>query len=359
MEPQQAPDEQPSGAFEPPFTKADMLAELEDTLWGWLQAMRFGVDDDAAVRLLGHPDAAAVLAAADDFSGPVPDQFRPLVRGWSVVKILGDLYDYAMLGFDSTYEMDSESEYTHVSAFLLDLHKSHVQAEIDTFGTGRDCPMAIQVVHTALARQILEEDSELFLDPSVHGLSLRIDGRLTFRDMALLAKMEEKSVRNAANPKRPNALRTVSIDGAACIEPHDAREWLKARGRYLPIVPRHRRAQIDLSTHAFEDLDEALRYIEDRFRFLELTADEFGQATGERELREWTAPAMELHGPMIDPRFEFTPDVARDAERMARFARVLEVPVEIFVLRMREAAAREELGQARQALHALTTSRAS
>jgi hypothetical protein len=60
------------------------------------------------------------------------------------------------------------------------------------------------VVRMARARWILDEGSGVDMNEAREWMNY---GVLTLRDVALLANMDEKSVRNAANPKLKNYLK--------------------------------------------------------------------------------------------------------------------------------------------------------
>jgi hypothetical protein len=339
---------EPTGAFKAPFTKEEMLSELADSLWSWAKGLSLVIDQQLVVNLLGTLNAEEI----HDFQGTLFDDgafpwFKQRVATWPIVETTAEMYDFGMLGIArySTRDMDSESSYTYVSAFLLDLCESRIQQEVEAFGQGYFPQMALIAAQTAAARMILEEEDDIFYVFPGQGES----ERLTIRDVALLAKMEERSVRNAANPKRPKFLRTVSEDGKTYVKPADARAWLKDRGRYLPVVRDQSSAARDLADTSFADTTEAWSYIVDRFRSLELTADEFGREVRESDLHEWGATGEMLHGePVVNPHFSFDIDKARNNTLMRRYALVLQVSPDLFVHRMREAAAREELALTQQ-----------
>ena len=46
--------------------------------------------------------------------------------------------------------------------------------------------------------------------------------------------MDEKSVRNAANPKLPDPLRTTQVGRRSLVEPEEARRWLVGRKGFVP-----------------------------------------------------------------------------------------------------------------------------
>jgi len=93
-----------------------------------------------------------------------------------------------------------------------------------------------QVVDLANARNILEGGESYFPYFSPNNMADSNDG-LVIRQMALLAAMEEMSIRAAANPKRANPLKTIVEGKNTVILIADARAWLESKGLYpLEIV---------------------------------------------------------------------------------------------------------------------------
>jgi len=345
--------------LKPPFTKEAMLEEFYNSVYHWAQALGFAIGNAPVLRLLAPEGTERDYDwEAELPENPATPKVIEQLRTWDVTAYLERLYDYGILGitYDSYGSMDSESKYTYVCAFIEDLMNSRVHDELEA-ATGRNFypRMALEAAQTALARQILEEDRELFYAFGGQGR----EGELTIRDVALLARMEEKSVRNAANPKRPGHLKTRSKDGSTYVEPADAREWLKARGRYIPLTRGYAEAEINLESTTFRSVLDAWQFIVARYRSLALTADEFGKLVGLEDLRD--PPQDEARH--LDPddrvnwRFAFTIGQARNAGLMRRFARALELPAELFVLRMREAAASDELAELRSSINALNAQR--
>jgi hypothetical protein len=146
-------------------------------------------------------------------------------------------------------------------------------------------------------------------------------------------------------------LKTTSIDGSTFIEPSDAKEWLKTKGRYLSITRHFGKAEIDLSRSGFSNTYDAWQYIEERFGARHLSPIEFNRAAG-AALEEADAERPEEHLPYS--RIHFGPAMARDSALMETFARVLELDPAVFRWRMLEAAAREELEEAQMHLRSLS-----
>lgn len=329
------------GAFIPPFSKDEMLAELFDALWSWVRGLAMNLDDKTVLRMLGDanpPIDPRDLAEFDEGAATRPG-FVHLARQWEIVKALDDLYDFGMLGIVRA-DMDDfgcESTYARASAFLMDLSESRMQVEIDGFGTGFFPKKALITAQTGAARCVLEEYEWIYVFPG------QGQDRLTIRDMALLAKMEEKSIRNAANRNRPGFLKTVNESGSTWIDPADAKEWLKARGRYLPITRDFRQANANLAVKSFRNTLEGWLFIEECFGAMHHTLKDFNAAVGAKQEREATGSHPDA--PYVHSRLTFDQSKARNTALMKRFAKALNLPADLFCLRMAEAAAREDLDE--------------
>ena len=95
---------------------------------------------------------------------------------------------------------------------------------------GRWPKLAIRTVQTAVARHVLHGGLRYtaFNDEQEPG------GYLTFHELSLLADMDERSVRNAANPKLQEPLVTKNFGRRTLIAIDDARRWLAGRKGFVP-----------------------------------------------------------------------------------------------------------------------------
>jgi DNA-binding transcriptional regulator YiaG len=73
---------------------------------------------------------------------------------------------------------------------------------------------------------------------------------ITLADLALLAGVDEKTLRNLASPKQTNRLQTVNIDGRAYVSLNVARPWLETRG-FVPTVNEDQRPERDFNRDGF------------------------------------------------------------------------------------------------------------
>lgn len=114
---------------------------------------------------------------------------------------------------------------------------------------------------------------------------------LTFRQIALLANLDERTVRNAASLKHGDRLKTVKSGGRTYVEPEDALEWLSKR-------PDFKRVQIIASPLAnnpryFEDAKGFGRFISHRRKELGLSSQELAARLGWTKERADAIQALE------------------------------------------------------------------
>ena len=150
---------------------------------------------------------------------------------------LNDLYDYGVTG-------------TPIGDLLPGAKLNGVHANIERFLRGMDAPhmrlyleehgitpprLAALAVQSAVARIVLDGgDRYTDFGAGEHGIGKGDLGYLTLAEVALLAKMDERSVRNAANPKLSDPLKTEQVGKRSLVSPKEARRWLAGRKGYIP-----------------------------------------------------------------------------------------------------------------------------
>ena len=107
---------------------------------------------------------------------------------------------------------------------------------LETYLEEDDCKvprLAVRTARTAIARHVLEGGDRWTYFEGDGGVNL-----LTFEEMAFLADMDERSVRNAANPKVTDPLVTIINGKRTYIEPKEAKRWLANRKGFVPTQSR-------------------------------------------------------------------------------------------------------------------------
>jgi len=200
-------------------TREDIQAELRDFMVGFACSMERVYGQGRGGALLGNPgqsaeDVEPTLAKLDD--------------AWLWQAVL-TMYEYGINGqpHDSFGKNgDIGNMYGEAEMFLLGLDSLKLFMEEDEVRWPR---LSIITVKTAVARHILD-GGERYITRDDDEMA----GYLSFSEVALLADMDERSVRNAANPKLTDALATKNFGRRTMIHIDDARQWLAARKGFVP-----------------------------------------------------------------------------------------------------------------------------
>jgi hypothetical protein len=327
-------------------SREDMHAELRNALYQTVRCLAFVSNEDTALRVFGiagakkHGQGKYHLLSPD--SAPEDFGFEP--KGWEILETMERLYDYAMEGVArvDVESMGNETEYAFAAAYLYDYQRGAMRAEINN-GEGGSVAKCLHVAQLAAARVALDGGERFF-----HFGRWTPDDALTIREIALLAGMEETSVRNAAVKGKPGALRTYQEDGNTLVTRGDALEWLKGRKGFTPTTRRHELGEVDLRTQSFDSLFDVDDYIVARLKTLGLT------------------PALVAKKLSIDDKTAkqlftgyFGDGGKRDDSFLRQLAYVLNVPPGYFVTHIFMAANRDEARALRKMLEDMKSKEAS
>lgn len=267
------------------------------------------------------------------------------IKESTLAQYMERLYEFAFYGRKdpSAEDMEYESTYMWVTDLVMDALQSHITEEWDSYGGIIKKPAAhcALVAETANARCILEYGKYFsYYSGGKDGNQLPEEGSLTIRQMALLSGMEEMSIRSAANPKRANRLKTYTSDkGGTRVTRDEAKEWLKLKGRYVPVTTYSSSAELNLVKQKFS------RYL-DLESALDTRAIVLASRIGEDEIKN----KLEELGVRNHPKFSFENNfIAMNAENFTnetlikKIAELLELPQDLLVLRCKQTAANEQL----------------
>lgn len=204
------------------FQKSELQYELREFLVGFSKGVQRIYGSNKAGGLLGFP--SQYVGAVDVGDAKVEDTML-----W---KAVSDMFDFGIEGrmidgrdLGEGHMLDAD--FTDVEMFLRGL--GNLEQFLDEDET-RIPQLALLTVCTAVARHTLEGGDRYtgFSDEDA------VSGELSFYEMALLANMDERSVRNAANPKLSNPLVTVARGKRTFVERHEALRWLAERKGFVP-----------------------------------------------------------------------------------------------------------------------------
>lgn len=236
-----------------PFTKDELIDEVRRLMWATADSLERVFVRGGGVALLGLTPMPELHA--HDLQ---PQQLDP--HRWGITPVLLDMYEYGLNGVRSLAAQQWIDFASDTEAFLEGLRDS---ALLSNTGITASMDLSWHVLRLATARWKLDDNDGATdpFDDLRQGVPTHF-GVLTLADVALLAGMDEKSVRNAANPKTKNPLKTFSHGSRTYVATADARQWLSGRRGFRPTVNVDPNAVRDLSRQGFSsaaDWGEFLR----------------------------------------------------------------------------------------------------
>lgn len=263
------------------------------------------------------------------------------IKNTNFAKCIENMYLYGYLGIQQIVleRMASESIYMWVSASLEDMVNSSMFEEWGSYGSHAtdDAKICLEIAELANARRTLEGNEYFYSfgkmskggnDTGLYNLSIR--------QMALLAGMEEMSIRAAANPKRANPIPTFSDDGNTRVSVEAAKKWLQEKNRYVPIKNRHGAGDFDLNTSKFKSINDFNDAMSDRVVMISLR-------DGWNDEQFTFFKNNKLLVQDVSGQFEINKECFTNTELLKQLAETLEFPYALLSLRAREAAAYSEL----------------
>lgn len=208
-------------------TKQEVMHELRSFMQGFAHSVSRMYSSDVLPSMLGiNPSRKA-----DSILRPEECAFDHT----SLWEAVSAMYDYGVSGIPSDQSDLSMTDgiYADTELFVTAIDSAAMRLYLQEDET--DIPSkVIRTVQTAVARHILE-GGERYTDFGAISEGGYGAGHLSIKEIALLADMDERSVRNASNPKTPGALKTVQIGKRTMVEPEEAKRWLSGRKGYVPL----------------------------------------------------------------------------------------------------------------------------
>lgn len=348
-------EDQESGTFQVPFSKDELQESVVVVLLGIVRQLHFLFPDARRhqLELLGLPVEPEGLGSINDPDCSSKDlrlEYRHVAES-GLAEAMDRLYDFAfasVLDVDvEDGDMNSEGGASWCSRILYDLARSAFVAEWDEYACDKPSQhvsRCLLVCETAQARRVLEGMDDNFMD--WHGASR--DG-LSIRQLSLLSNMTEASLRTMTNSKRKFPLTTQSDGRNVYVLIADARAWLMAKGRYLPIRRINREGRLDLTKHRYATLDALQASVAQRGQHLACTLG----------FSEFAGRLRNIAGVKLDQSWPDTPvlnvpdEVLLNPQLANALADALDLPGELLILRAREAHAAETLRAAQDDIQRL------
>ena len=363
----QSPQE---GSFPIALPIEDFHDHLVTLFFTQIRAISFLTDDDTAWRITGKPPLEGRLHSIFVFGETARSSGLTYedIRHNYFAECLEAMYKFAYQGIlDRNREaMDFCSDYTLIANIVRDASKSMCASYWDQHGETNQLDssrICFEVIELANARCILENNVSFLFEEgtNIFEKNAGVQSKLTIRQMALLAGMEEMSIRAASNPKRANPLRTLSENGRTSITATDAKAWLKEKNRYVSVKNPWNDSSFDLANNVFSNLSELLQVIHERHLLiqaknssLESTSAEHSESfvkvknylTTKTNDRATDAKKIDFLG--------IETALLSNSDFIHELAEFLEFPVTVFALRVRQVLLDAEMKAIKKELKAMT-----
>lgn len=245
-----------------------------------------------------------------------------------------DHYDFAFHAIETrrTEAMRWDSIHTAIGAYVLSLRDSPYAAEWE--GEGDDeLPKAIkrclQVLETSSARLVLEGEEPFYdfaFEPSAQRNEAPSAAELTIRQLSMLAGLEEMTLRSVISRKTSPQLVTRKDDRRTYVEVQVAKEWLIAKGKYLPVTRPVFARKLDLNITSFKSVNQLASGL--AAHLASMVNDDLSRELCARAVIDKYG-ASDLHDLAVSH--------AGSAEAMRELAVAMQLPAELLRLRAREA----------------------
>lgn len=251
------------------FTKEELFSELRGLIYLQARSLSWVYDPAAAYRLLEWPPSTSLLSehllnpSHTDFDNMAKDMELPEDFGrFPIFRVFDQLYDYGVLGI---HRRDMEwfepgTMATFLAAWLSDISQSSLVWEVHAGLFPCEMKCAAMTISLAEARGVL--DGQQRFRPDTENVA---HGALTFAEVALLAGIDERSVRNAASKKDGGLVATPAEDDRkSYIQADVARAWLKTRKGFIPTRESGLYEFFDPLSRSFDSQSEALGWLRHR-----------------------------------------------------------------------------------------------
>ena len=261
------------------------------------------------------------------------------VKNTEFAKALLDNYDFGFHAVTGTRTepMEYDSLHTWFGAYLMGLNGSPYVAESENWGNFelkdavRRCLYTMEISN---ARLVLEGDEPFyhFSQSDKKDDDVASEGELTIRQLAMLAGMEEMSLRSHISRKNTPVLEIRKQDRRTIVDAKVGREWLIAKGRYQNVKLGRRTTDLDLSITQFKDINDLRSALSDRLGVID------DRVTGTKD----KFLAM-LQTTDRKDMYELTVDDYGNPDLMTGIAKILELPPRLLILRAEEAKLKSEI----------------
>jgi transcriptional regulator with XRE-family HTH domain len=315
------------------FTKDAMLDEFKEIIFQYARGVSFATEPKAGYEILfekieNDPDNYDHYIK---FMSPESDA-KSFSQSFSLdhfdsTKTIKQFYDYGILGVcEVPFEnIIGATEWTFAYGLILDSSKSLLISE-SLNGEYVDANKCLFAARAFFARLVLDGAERVHLE----GNSPPED-MLSISEVALLADLDERTVRNATSINATNRLETALAGSTICIPRLAAIEWLKNKRGFVPSTFGKSAFGNDfLERNSFVNASQAGEFV--RMKREELNLDQSALSSADRvSLSKKDISNLE------------SGKINISEKEFIRIGETLELDGELFALRMLEVVKQEEI----------------
>ncbi|NYT79049.1 hypothetical protein H0A71_18835 [Alcaligenaceae bacterium] len=326
-----------------PFPLSQLQEDLAEVFFHHLQNIGRLVDAEAAWTLISKDplDIFPFQFLNPEESAKGFGFTFSMIAHTSFAQSMINLYNYAYSGrLDRTQQKpEGESDYVWYTTLCCDVADGATGRERIDHGSdvSTHASRCVQVAETANARNMLEGEEPFYYFHGATNKESSIDFEgLTIRQLALLAGMEEGSVRAATNPKRAKPLVTFKSGNRTLVNFEVAKEWLADKGRYIPVTYFRSSTVVDWNSEEIDGIDQFNSLLAQHVSNLLNQIEQSKAAELLASLARLGTPVDLVAGFFSGKPLSLTEEQIRDEALMHALAQVVQVSPEIFALRAKE-----------------------
>lgn len=326
----------------PNFTKQEMLNELREIIFQHARATSFIMDPAAGFRILQCEVPKNLYEILENLMDPEINsaafKYPFSIDGMPVTRTVEQFYDYGLQGlrnFDISLVTES-TEWAFAPSFLLDVSRSMLLCETLN-GRSVSANKCLIAARAFFARLVLDGGERFIWEED----AMPYDG-LTLLEVALLASLDDRTIRNATSKNAPNRLETSMFGSGFYVPREAALAWLLTKRGFVPTRLSDDMPLDHVLESNFVNLEEAGAYISRCREHLGLACrDLLKQANS--SLKE--ADLAKLESGKAIP---------TDEQTLKALGLALGVKGDLFALRILEAQQKQSLVETRQRIMSIT-----
>ena len=244
------------------FSKEEMLEELTQVLLDYTIQLR-RIYSGNNVNLFGFD--ANLPSNEEDIRAEERNILNFPIGLW-----MAEAYDYAVHGIiTEDLENDWEVLEEDYFSFIEDVNESIFFEKNTVYG--RKFDKCMKIVELSKARALLDFGSFITLDNSQNAFNY-----IQISDMAILAGLDERSIRNMTNQNHKNYLKTEKVGSKTYISIDVALEWLLKRG-FKKTVMVKKNIDRDIEKFGFLTIVDLAKFIADNADYIKIPKDQEGK----------------------------------------------------------------------------------